>query len=151
MFEWYIYTSLHRNKLHTHENIPSSSTKSLVQHKHILYSLSNYILMYPMGIKCLQPKQLETRTVSKIIKVPPFCKNDNLLWIITLDINRIVITFHHKYPQVVYMYYSCVKFHQYWLICLDGVALTRNMDIPTHRQMDRMIPVYLPKSLFAWV
>ena len=68
MFEWYIYTSLHRNKLHTHENIPSSSTKSLVQHKHILYSLSNYILMYPMGIKCLQPKQLETRMLSKIIK-----------------------------------------------------------------------------------
>ena len=53
------------------------------------------------------------------------------------------IFFLHAHPRVIYFYYTCVKFHQYWLIRLGEVALTRNIDRHTGWS------VYPIPSLFA--
>jgi len=52
---------------------------------------------------------------------------------------RTGIIFLYAHPQVVN--YTCVKFHQHLSIGLGEVALTRNMN--------RVIPIYFPKQLFA--
>ena len=39
----------------------------------------------------------------------------------------------------------CLKYYQYWLICLGG-DLTRRLN----RQTDRVISIYLPKKNFSW-
>jgi len=87
------------------------------------------IIIHPAGEHLVCQK---TSPVSQITKWYP--RPTLPIFLLEIVWTRVILL--HAHAQ--FVYYTCVKFHQYRFICQGGKALTRQMDI----WMDRVIPEY---------